>query len=237
MATTNNNALDLPIFNDNEDVWEIGSPDMSSTDDTSSDSFDQDVIESCLSDPHIKEHFMDINYIGAGGYGTVYEARHRKDNRKYALKFVLIDFTNFEKREVEVLASLDHANVLKYHTSWITHLPKPLSYSKTFEEEEKGEEDSDYGVSFEKEEDSLSKNNNAIGGCSKSASTSGKSLEEKYNACLVILTELCSPGKTIKHLLNVEIYLKWMNEIGRSYFWILYLVYSTYLTMTSCIGI
>lgn len=72
MATTNNNALDLCISNDNEDVWEIGSPDKSSTDDTSSDSFDQDVIESCLSDPHIKDHFMDINNIGAGGYGAVY---------------------------------------------------------------------------------------------------------------------------------------------------------------------
>lgn len=199
MATTNNNALNLRDSIDiNEDLWEIGSTDMSSMDDTSSDSLDQDVIESCLSDPHIKEHFMNINNIGAGGFGAVYEARHRLDNRKYALKFVLIDFTNFEKREVEVLASLDHANVLRYHTSWITHLPKPLSYSKTFEEEE----NSDNGVSFVKEEDSSSKNNNAVGGCSKSASTSGKSLEEKYDACLVILTELCSPGKTLKTMID-----------------------------------
>lgn len=199
MATTNNNALNLRDPNDEEGLWEIDSQDMSSLDDTSSDSLDQDVIESCLKyDPHIKEHFMDINNIGAGGFGAVFEARHRLDNRKYALKFVLIDFTNFEKREVEVLASLDHANVLRYHTSWITHLPKPLSYSKTFEEEE----NSDNGVSFVKEEDSSSKNNNAVGGCSKSASTSGKSLEEKYDACLVILTELCSPGKTLKTMID-----------------------------------
>lgn len=198
MATTNNNALNLRISNDNEDLWEIGSTDMSSMDDTSSDSLDQDVVESCLNDPHIKEHFMDINNIGSGGFGAVYEARHRLDNRKYALKFVLIDLTNFEKREVEVLASLDHANVLRYHTSWITHLPKPLSYSKTFEEEE----DSDNVVSFEKEEDSSCQNNNAVGGFSKSKSTSGKSLEEKYDACLVIQTELCNPEKNLKTLIE-----------------------------------
>lgn len=65
---------------------------------------------------------MEMRNIGAGGFGTVYEARHKLDKTKYALKFVLIDQTNFETREVDVLASLDHANVLRYHTSWLTHL-------------------------------------------------------------------------------------------------------------------
>lgn len=65
---------------------------------------------------------MEMRNIGAGGFGTVYKARHKLDKTKYALKFVLIDQTNFETREVDVLASLDHANVLRYHNSWLTHL-------------------------------------------------------------------------------------------------------------------
>lgn len=81
---------------------------------------------------------MEMRNIGAGGFGTVYKARHILDKTKYALKFVLIDQTNFETREVDVLASLDHANVLRSHTSWFFDLAKPtsISYSTIFEEEE-----------------------------------------------------------------------------------------------------
>lgn len=207
MATTNNNALNLRDSIDNEDLWEIGSTDMSSMDDTSSDSLDQDVIENCLKyDPYIKRLYAEMRNIGAGGFGAVYEARHRLDKTKCALKIVLIDQKKFETREVETLALLDHVNVLRYHESWVTDLPKPISYTKAFEgdeEEEEEEEDSDNFVCFEKEEeDSSSKNNNAIGGYSKSTSTSGKGLEEKYDACLVIKTELCNPGKTLKTLIE-----------------------------------
>lgn len=129
MATsTNNKVLSLRCSVDSEDFspLEISPTDMSLGDDTSSNSQNQyakDAIESCTNDPHIKGHFMDINKIGAGGFGVVYEARHKLDERKYALKFVLIKKDFFEKREVEILASLDHVNVLRYYTSWITGLP------------------------------------------------------------------------------------------------------------------
>lgn len=40
MVIINNNVLNLCDFIDNEDLWEIGSIDMSSMDDISSDFFD-----------------------------------------------------------------------------------------------------------------------------------------------------------------------------------------------------
>lgn len=128
---------------DSEDLWDIGPTDVqSSMDDTSNESLDQEnclddsdikrkkekAIENCLDDPHIKGQFMDIKNIGEGGFGVVFEAQHRHDEKIYALKFVPINSTHFDNREVKVLASLDHVNVLRYYTSWITYLPKPISY-------------------------------------------------------------------------------------------------------------
>lgn len=203
MATsTNNTVLSLRCSVDSEDFspLEISSTDLSLGDDTFSNSQNQyakDAIESCTNDPHIKGHFIDINKIGAGGFGVVYEARHKLDERKYALKFVLIKRDFFEKREVEILALLDHVNVLRYYTSWITGLPKPTSNSKEVLEEEK----SDNSVCFK---DSSSKNDNAVGGCCKSTSGTNPwsspseeevEKEKEYDACLVIQTELCNPEK------------------------------------------
>lgn len=200
MEATKNNCLSLRGSIDSEDLWEIGPTDVqSSMDDTSNESLDQDAIENCLDDSHIKGQFKDIKNIGEGGFGAVFEAQHRHDEKKYALKFVLINSKHFDNREVKVLASLDHVNVLRYYTSWITYLPKPISYSKAFVEEE----ESDNSVWFGNEEDSACKNNNnAIGGCSKSTSSRGKSLEEEYDACLVIKTELCDPEKNLKTLIE-----------------------------------
>lgn len=212
MATsTYNKVLSLRCSVDSEDLsqLEISRTDMSLGDDTSSNSQNQyakDAIESCTNDPHIKGHFMDINKIGAGGFGVVYEARHKLDERKYALKFVLIKKEFFEKHEVEILASLDHVNVLRYYTSWITGLPKPTSNSKEVSEEEK----SDNSVCFK---DSSSKNDNAVRGCCKSTSGTNpwsspseeeKEKEKEYDACLVIQTELCNPEKTLRKLIDSE---------------------------------
>lgn len=76
--------------------------------------FSEEEIDNCLDSPHIKCNFTDLKKIGAGGFGSVYEAVHTIEDKKYALKFVKIFSLDFDKREVKILASLDHPNVVRY---------------------------------------------------------------------------------------------------------------------------
>ena len=101
-------------FSDEEPL-EIQSSDMME-DENSDDSSDKDlhVIEDCLNDETMKNHFMDIRNIWAGGFGNVYSAEHRIDRKSYALKDVPINMETFDKREVEVLSSLDHKSIIRY---------------------------------------------------------------------------------------------------------------------------
>lgn len=114
--------------------------------DSSSCLLSAEEIKYCLESPHIKYNFYDINNIGAGRFGSVYEAVHNIENRKYAVKFVKKVSLDFDKREVKLLASLDHPNVLRNCTSWITPFHKWNSCS-----EGSGEEISDSIVSVGKE--------------------------------------------------------------------------------------
>lgn len=157
--------------------------------------FSEEEIDNCFDFPHIKYNFTDIKNIGAGGFGSVYEAVHIIENRKYALKFVKICSLDFDKREVKILASLNHPNVLKYYTSWITPFHKWNSCS-----EGSGKENSDCIVSFGKEI-TLSENNSAMIS-TEPKSKNVKSSELIYDACLVIQTELCSPNKNLKVLID-----------------------------------
>ncbi|XP_062607238.1 eukaryotic translation initiation factor 2-alpha kinase 3-like [Saccostrea cucullata] len=161
---TNNSILNLrfPV----EDPWIVGESDMSSEDTTDSEYFDQDIIDKCFEDPYIKEHYTDLKCIGSGGFGSVYEARHTLDNMKYALKVVPIDSQTFCKREVESLASMDHKNIVRYHTSMKIKLCKPLNYPLSLLD---NVEDSD-GVLFDKGEESNSDCNNSASGVSESDS-------------------------------------------------------------------
>ncbi|XP_061196068.1 eukaryotic translation initiation factor 2-alpha kinase 3-like [Saccostrea echinata] len=135
---TNSSILDVRISD--EDIWLVGPSDMSSEETTDNECFDQDVIDKCFEDPYIKEHYTDLKCIGSGGFGSVYEARHILDNKKYALKFIPIDSQTFSTREVEGLASMDHKNIVRYHTSLKIKLYKPLNYPVSLLD---NEEDSD----------------------------------------------------------------------------------------------
>lgn len=113
---------------------------------------------------------------------------------------------NFAKNEVEILASLDHINVVRYYSSCI--IPFPKSFSDLNEED-----NSDSDISFEKEEDSCVQNN-FFKGNSKSTCESSKSSGQKWDAWLVIQTELCNPEKNLKTLIDNEELFK-MDDRGR----------------------
>ena len=63
--------------------------------------------------------------------GSVFRARNRLDNRKYAIKKIIFnentDRTRRQAkralREVRVLASLTHPNIVQYHCAWIELVP------------------------------------------------------------------------------------------------------------------
>lgn len=171
---------------------------------TSIDSFNEGNIENCLETQYIKNHFTDIKKIGAGGFGSVYEAKQTIDKKKYALKFIKIFSLNFAKNEVEILASLDHINVVRYFSSCI--IPFPKSFSDLNEED-----NSDSDISFEKEEYSCIQNNFFKG---NTKSTCESSSGQKWDAWLVIQTELCNPEKNLKTLIDNEELFK-MDDRGR----------------------
>lgn len=155
----------------------------------------EEEIEHCLDSPQIKYNFTDINNIGAGGFGSVYEAVHIIENRKCALKFVKISSLDFDKREVKILASLDHPNVLRYYTSWMTPFHELNSCSK-----ESGIESSGSIVSFQK--DTTPSENDIAIVTTEPKSKNGKSSEADYDAYLVIQTELCIPNMNLKTLID-----------------------------------
>ena len=75
---------------------------------------------------YIKE-FEPIQCLGRGGFGVVFEARKKIDDRCYAVK--RIPLPNRAKsrdrvmREVKALAKLDHKNIVRYFNAWIENPP------------------------------------------------------------------------------------------------------------------
>lgn len=70
------------------------------------------------------EEFEELEVIGRGGFGTVCKALKRVDRCIYAVKKINFRYTNYTSyqkilREVELLAKLNHSNVVAYKTAWI----------------------------------------------------------------------------------------------------------------------
>ncbi|XP_049640659.1 interferon-induced, double-stranded RNA-activated protein kinase [Suncus etruscus] len=63
------------------------------------------------------EDFTDIEPIGNGAFGRVFKARHKVDDKIYAIKRVRYDDSKVE-REVKALAKLRHPNIIVYHSCW-----------------------------------------------------------------------------------------------------------------------
>nr|XP_057918424.1 eukaryotic translation initiation factor 2-alpha kinase 1 isoform X2 [Doryrhamphus excisus] len=77
--------------------------------------------------------FEEICRIGKGSYGNVYKVVNKLDGQCYAVKKILIKKVSKDDcmkvlREVKVLSSLQHVNVVGYHTAWMEHV-QPAAYA------------------------------------------------------------------------------------------------------------
>ncbi|KAL9622257.1 MAG: hypothetical protein Q9160_003440 [Pyrenula sp. 1 TL-2023] len=87
--------------------------------------------------------FQEIGFLGKGGYGTVYHARHKVDNQDYAVKKIPLNQKHFRKwrdekekiesflKEIRTLARLEHVNVVRYFGAWVEYKSAFPSLSPT----------------------------------------------------------------------------------------------------------
>ncbi|XP_058476761.1 eukaryotic translation initiation factor 2-alpha kinase 1 [Solea solea] len=76
--------------------------------------------------------FEETCRLGKGSYGNVFKVMNKLDGQYYAVKKILIKKVSKDDcmkvlREVKVLSSLQHVNVVGYHTAWMEHV-QPVSY-------------------------------------------------------------------------------------------------------------
>lgn len=68
--------------------------------------------------------FVEIEKLGSGGFGSVFKAYHKIDDKAYAVKRILMSDLNSEKsrfylNESRVLADLVHKNIVRYYGTWV----------------------------------------------------------------------------------------------------------------------
>ncbi|KAL2078192.1 hypothetical protein ACEWY4_025877 [Coilia grayii] len=71
--------------------------------------------------------FEEVSALGKGSYGKVFKVLNKLDGQHYAVKKILIRNVTREDcvkvlREVKVLSSLQHPNIVGYHTAWMEHV-------------------------------------------------------------------------------------------------------------------
>ncbi|XP_015248590.1 PREDICTED: eukaryotic translation initiation factor 2-alpha kinase 1 isoform X3 [Cyprinodon variegatus] len=76
--------------------------------------------------------FDEICLLGKGSYGNVFKVVNKLDGQFYAVKKILIKRVSKEDcmkvlREVKMLSSLQHVNIVGYHTAWMEHV-QPTAY-------------------------------------------------------------------------------------------------------------
>lgn len=103
---------------------------------------------------------LEIDFLGAGGFGQVVKVRNKIDNRFYAIKKVALHPKNKDRikllREVLTLSRLHHEHVVRYFTAWVevvTSIPKEDGNewsTNEYDEEESDFEDDDWMMSSNK---------------------------------------------------------------------------------------
>ena len=89
--------------------------------------------------------FTDKEVIGRGGFGKVYKAVHKLEQKEYAIKRVKLPLKHGEDirqnktfREVAVMISLDHPNIVRHHTTWTEMSIKPSKKTNSPQQSELG---------------------------------------------------------------------------------------------------
>jgi eukaryotic translation initiation factor 2-alpha kinase 1 len=64
-----------------------------------------------------------IENIGNGSFGSVFKCVNNIDQQSYALKIIKLSPTKYETilREVRLMSTFDHPNIIKYYCSWIDY--------------------------------------------------------------------------------------------------------------------
>lgn len=88
----------------------------------SSDKLDAMDKKSDLYDSRYKTDFEQLQVLGKGGFGIVFEARNKVDECCYAIKRITLPINEKSrdkmKREVRALAKLDHPGIVRYFQAW-----------------------------------------------------------------------------------------------------------------------
>ncbi|XP_078146756.1 eukaryotic translation initiation factor 2-alpha kinase 1 isoform X2 [Centroberyx gerrardi] len=79
--------------------------------------------------------FEEICRLGKGSYGKVFKVTNKLDGQDYAVKKILIKNVSRDDcmkvlREAKVLSSLQHVNIVGYHTAWMEHV-QPTAYPQS----------------------------------------------------------------------------------------------------------
>lgn len=107
-----------------------------------------------------QHEFEEIEQIGKGGYGSIFKSKHCLDNTIYAIKKIKLKNTNeigYILREIQILAKLDHINVVRYYNSWIELYEEEKNISDNDSDETCSEESSIFSSN-----ESISSNNQLI---------------------------------------------------------------------------
>ncbi|XP_042363997.1 eukaryotic translation initiation factor 2-alpha kinase 1 isoform X2 [Plectropomus leopardus] len=94
--------------------------------------------------------FEEVCRLGKGSYGNVFKVRNKLDSQFYAVKKILIKKVSTDDcmkvlREVKMLSSLLHVNVVGYHTAWMEHVQPAAPHTEPLLPalESPGQQDSD----------------------------------------------------------------------------------------------
>ncbi|XP_056291965.1 interferon-induced, double-stranded RNA-activated protein kinase-like isoform X2 [Pseudoliparis swirei] len=89
----------------------------SSQDQSTGNSQNETSIQSSVNLCRFTSDFDTIVYLGRGAYGCVYKARHKLEEKYFAVKVVRYEETSL--REVGTLSDLLHHNIVRYYNSWM----------------------------------------------------------------------------------------------------------------------
>ncbi|XP_072402239.1 eukaryotic translation initiation factor 2-alpha kinase [Diabrotica undecimpunctata] len=78
-----------------------------------------------------------VRCLGKGGFGVVFEVKHKYDDCSYAIKRITLPKKTLNRdrvmREVKALAKLEHQNIVRYFCSWVES--PPVSWQQEYDKQ------------------------------------------------------------------------------------------------------